>query len=142
MPGNVLLGSERLPSGEQQSLFLQESRIFSLEQGVEKPRCHQHVKGQPPVDSSVGLCTGESSQLRRIDNTGLAQSGVRQCIVEERVSATKARTNSLVTGRRVISTPVTKREEGCRRTISHFPPGVDCCCCCCFHTFGVLYPRN
>jgi len=70
---------------------------------VKEPRCLHRVKGQPPVDSSVGRCPGESCQLRRIDNTGLAQSGVRRCIVEERIRAKNTQVTLTVAERRVIS---------------------------------------
>lgn len=50
-------------------------------------------------------CTGESRQLQQIGNTGLVQSGIRRCNVEERVRATNVQVKSPVTPRRATSFP-------------------------------------
>lgn len=42
-PGKYLKGSEYSPLGQQQSLFLQESKDVSTGQEEEEPRCYQRV---------------------------------------------------------------------------------------------------
>lgn len=88
---------------KQQSSFPYMSEIVSIGQEVKNSRCHQRVEGQSFIDTLLWEGIGESRQRRRIDNTGSAQSGACQYIVEERVHVTNAQGKPPVMTRRVIS---------------------------------------